>query len=244
MRGPGMVALAATMLTGCVTTETVQFKSSGPTQQALMRDGQSALSSRQKRSLVLIRPASREIATNGRPVFVVGIYNLSNQPMDFRVGQVEVVQMVGESEHPIQVVTYEMLVQEEKNKQVARAILGGLAVAANSYSAAQAGRGYYTTPSGRTGTFYSPTAAAIAQDRAAAQNDAVISSIVERGQANLAQLEQGVIKDNTLLPGEWYGGQLHLAPPAEQGSARKEYSITIGVGGERHTLLVSQGPAT
>ena len=152
--------------------------------------------------------------------------------------------MVGESEHPIQVVTYEMLVQEEKNKQVARAILGGLAVAANSYSAAQAGRGYYTTPSGRTGTFYSPTAAAIAQDRAAAQNDAVISSIVERGQANLAQLEQGVIKDNTLLPGEWYGGQLHLAPPAEQGSARKEYSITINVGGERHTLSVSQGPAS
>ena len=63
--------------------------------------------------------------------------------------------------------------------------------------------------------FYSPTASAIAQNNAAYQNEAMISATVETGQRNMAVLEQSVIKDNTLMPGEWYGGQLHLAPPTD-----------------------------
>src|SRR6185295_13161988 len=115
----GIVALCAT-LGGCVTnSETVQFKTSNPQQQALMRDGQPALVSRQKTSLVLVRPASRQFQANGRPVFVVGINNLGKTPVDFRVGQVEAVQHVGAADFAIQVVTYEMLAQEEKNRQVA-----------------------------------------------------------------------------------------------------------------------------
>ena len=53
----------------------------------------------------------------------------------------------------MKIVTYEMLVQEEKNRQVATAILTGVAAAGNAYSASQAGYGHYTTPSGRTGSF-------------------------------------------------------------------------------------------
>jgi len=53
-----------------------------------------------------------------------------------------------------QIVTCEMLAQEEKNRQVAAAILTGVAGAANAYSASRAGYGTYTTPNGRTGTFY------------------------------------------------------------------------------------------
>jgi hypothetical protein len=162
--------------------------------------------SRQKNSLVLVRPASRQLQANGRPVFVVGINNFGKEPVDFRVAQVEAVQHVGASDYSMQIVTYEMLAQEEKNRQVAAAILGGIAVAANSYSASRAGYGSYTTPSGRTGTFYSPTAAVIAQNNAAAQNEAMIAATVETGQRNMAALEQSVIKDNTLMPGEWYGG--------------------------------------
>jgi hypothetical protein len=60
---------------------------------------------------------------------------------------------------------------------------------------------------------YNPTAAAIPQNRAAAQNEAMISSAVEAGQRNLVNLERTVIKDGTLLPGEWYGGQLQFQPP-------------------------------
>jgi hypothetical protein len=223
-------------------SETVQFRPSNPQQQAMMRDGQPALVSRQKNSLVLVRPASRQLQANGRPVFVVGINNLGRAPVDFRVAQVEAIQHVAGSDYGMQVVTYEMLVQEEKNRQLAAALLTGLAAAGNAYSASQAGYGHYTTPSGRTGTFYSPTAAAIAQNNAAVQNEAMVAATVETGQRNMAVLEQSVIKDNTLMPDEWYGGQLHLAPPTDQGGGPKTYTIIITVGSDRHVVDITQGP--
>jgi hypothetical protein len=243
MRNLGIVALCAA-LGGCVSnSETIAFRTSNPQQQALMRDGQPALVSRQKNSLVLVRPAARQLQANGRPVFVVGINNIGRQPTEFRVAQVEAVQHVGGSDFGMQIVTFEMLQQEEKNRQVAAAILTGVTVAANSYSAANAGRGTYTTPSGRTGTFYSPTAAVIAQNNAAIQNEAMVAATVETGQRNMAMLEQAVIKDNTLLPGEWYGGQLHIAPPTDQEGGKKSYTIVITVGQDRHVVDINQGPA-
>lgn len=140
------------------------------------------------------------------------------------------------------IVTYEMLVQEEKNRQVAAAILTGVAAAGNSYNASPARYGTYTTPSGQTGTFYSPTANAIAQGNAAPQNEAMIATTIEAGQRNMAVLEQAVIKDNTLMPGEWYGGQLHIAPPTDQGGAQKSYTLVITVGSDRHVVKIVQGP--
>ena len=243
MRNMGIVALCAA-LGGCVSTgETVSFKASNPQQQAMVRDGQPALVSRQKSPLVLVRPSARQLQANGRPVFVVGINNFGKQPVDFQVAQVEATQHVGASDYAMQIVTFEMLAQEEKNRQVAAAILTGVAGAANAYSASRAGYGTYTTPNGRTGTFYSPTAAAIAQGNAAAQNEAIFAATVETGQRNMAVLEQSVIKDNNLMPGEWYGGQLHLAPPTDQAGGQKTYTIIITVGSDRHVVDVSQGPA-
>ena len=46
---------------------------------------------------------------------------------------------------------------------------------------------------------------------------------------------------DTLLPGEWYGGQLHLAPPTDQGGAQKTYTVVIIVGTDRHVIDVAQG---
>lgn len=146
MRKWGSVALCAT-LCGCVTTaETLQFRPSNPQQQAMMRDGQPALVSRQKSSLVLVRPASRQVNANGRPVFVVGIYNLSGAPVDFSVGQVEATQHAAGSDYEMKVITYEMLVQEEKNRQIAAAVLTGVAAVGNAAAASQAGYGHYTPP--------------------------------------------------------------------------------------------------
>jgi hypothetical protein len=243
MRILGIVALCAA-LAGCASNEVVGFRASNPQQQTLMRDGQPALVSRQKTSLVLVRPASRKVQARGRPVFIVGINNLSGQPIDFRVNQVEAIQHVGSADYVMPVVTYETLVEEERNRQIAAAILTGVAAAGNAYSASQAGRGSYTTPSGKTGTFYSPTAAAVAQNNAAAQNEAMISATVETGQRNMAALEESVIKDNTLMPGEWYGGQLHLAPPTDKGGPQKTYTMIITVGADRHVIEIAQGPAS
>jgi hypothetical protein len=235
---------AALALAGCVTGgEKVAFHATNPNQQSMMRDGQPALVSRQKNSIVLVKPAARQLQAGGRPVFVVGINNIGKTPIDFRVDQIQVSQLVAGQEYPMQVVSYEMLAREEKNRQVAAAILAGVAAGANAYGASRAGYGSYTTPSGRTGTFYSPTAAVIAQSNAAAQNDAMISATIEQGQANMAALERGVIKDNTLMPGEWYGGQLYLSPPTNPPSGNtKSYSIVIMIGADRHVIEVAQAP--
>ena len=48
------------------------------------------------------------------------------------------------------------------------------------------------------------------------------------------------MKDNTLLPGEWYGGQLHIQPLA-QSSETKYYNIVLMVGPDRHEIEIAQG---
>jgi hypothetical protein len=41
-----------------------------------------------------------------------------------------------------------------------------------------------------------------------------------------------VLKDNTLMPGEWYGGLLHFDAPVSDGE--RSYRILIEVGPDRH----------
>lgn len=246
MRTISAIATAA-LCASCVTTETIQFRPQS-NQQAITRDGQPALVSQRKTSLVIVRPAARQFQIGGRPVFVVAMYNRTNAPEDFRVSNVQVSQLVGGESAPVKVITYEMLVEEEQTRQVFAALATGVAAAGNAYSASRAG--YYNssstvyTPRGAyqvQTTGYSPTAAAIAQSNASAQNAEMISATIERGQANLATLERGVVKDNTLMPGEWYGGQLHLAPLVSGDSPNKTYNISILVGSERHEITVIQG---
>lgn len=249
MRWGIIIALAA-FCGGCASSETVQFKATGQ-QQALTRDGQAALVSRGRNSVVLIRPAQRQFKSNARPVFVVGMTNIGHAPLEFRMANVEAAQTVNEQTAALKVITYEELVGEERTRQVARAVLVGVAAAGNAYSASQAGRysadSRVVTPRGNVydvhTTGISPTARAIAQSNAAAENEAMIGATIERGQANLANLERSVMKDNTLLPGEWYGGQLHLQPPGSNGRGPKTYSITLMVGNDRHEINIEQGAA-
>ena len=57
----------------------------------------------------------------------------------------------------------------------------------------------------------------------------------------MAMLERGVIKDNTLMPGEWYGGQLHIQPLVSDDGSAKTYSIAVLVGSDRHEITIVQG---
>jgi hypothetical protein len=238
--------MMAALCAGCVTTEQVSFRP-GADQQAMIRDGNPGIVSTKKDSIVIVRPASRQFQIGGRPVFVVAIFNRSKSPLEFRVANVQAAQIVNGEAAPIKVITYEELVQEEHNRQVFAALATGLAAGANAYSASQAG--YYHsnatvyTPHGTyqmNTTGYSPAAAAIAQSNASAENAAMMSATIERGQQNLAVLERSVIKDDTVMPGEWYGGQLHLSPLVSSDGA-KTYSISIMVGGDRHDITVVQG---
>jgi hypothetical protein len=246
MRTGFIALLCAAVVGGCVTTETVQFKPRAD-QQSITRDGVPGLVSTRKDSIVIARPAAREFQIGGRPVFVIAIYNRSKGPEEFRVSNVSVTQNVNGNDAQLRVITYEELVSEEKTRQTIAAIATGLAVAGTAISASQAG--YYNanstvyTPRGAYQvhtTGYSPAAASIAQSNTNAQNAELISATIERGQANMATLERAVIKDNTLMPGEWYGGQLHIAPLASQ-DGPKTYTISVAVGSDRHEIQISQG---
>lgn len=238
----------AVLLAGCATQEVVRFQPT-PKQQAMMRDGNPALVSRQANSVVLIRPAGRAFASNGRPTFIVGMNNLGRGPIEFVMSTVAATQNAGGQFAGLHVYTYEELAQEERNRQIAAAILTGVAVAANSYSAAQSG--YYSANSrvstSRGGVYnvsttgYSPTAAVIAQQNAAVQNEVLVAATIERGQQNMAELEGTILKDNTLLPGEWYGGRLQLQPPAKAADGAKTYVIALQLGPDRHEISIQQG---
>ena len=117
---------------------------------------------------------------------MVGIYDLGPTPLEFRVSSIQATQTVNQQLVQLNIFTYEELVQEERSRQVAAAIITGLAAGANAYSAAHAG--YYNststvyTPHGVATvqtTGYSPTAAAIAQGNANAQNEAMISATID-----------------------------------------------------------------
>jgi len=249
MRTAFVGLLCAAVVSGCVTTETVQFQPHGD-QQAVIRARVPGLVSTRKDSIVIARPAARQFQIGGRPVFVLAVYNRGRTTQEFRVSNVSVTQLVNGNDAQLQVITYEQLVSEEKTRQVIAAIGVGLAAAGNSMSASQAG--YYNanstvfTPRGAYQvhtTGYSPATAAIAQSNANVQNAEMISATIERGQANMAQLERAVIKDNTLMPGEWYGGQLHIAPLVSQ-DGPKIYTIVVTVGADRHEIRIAQGTAS
>lgn len=246
-----LLSVAAAMLcAGCVTTESVQFKPTAD-QQSVVRDGQAAIVSKKRNSLVIVRPAARQFRIGGRPVFVVAIYNRTGAPEEFRVGNIRVTQVVNGEAAPLKIITYEMLVQEERNRQTLAAIGAGLSVAGNAISASRAG--YYNsnstvyTPRGAYSVHtsgYDPVAASIAQSNANAQNAHLVEQTIVQGQANMARLERGVIKDDTIMPGEWYGGQLHIQPLVSDDSSMKNYTIGLQVGADYHEIVVTQGNPT
>src|SRR5215212_2803898 len=84
-------ALATAILSGCASHDVARFQA-GANQQSIIRDGRSAIVSKRKGSIVLVSPASREFRSGGRPVFVVGITNMTRQPTDFLVQNISVVQ--------------------------------------------------------------------------------------------------------------------------------------------------------
>ena len=237
----------ALLLCGCNSLETVQFTPSF-NQTAIVRDGVQAIVSRRDHSIVLVRPALRGEPSTGRVIFVVAVSNLTRQPIDFHVADISALQMAADgSQTALDIIPYEQLANEERSREVAAAVFTGLAAGANAYSASRAGYGstygtVYTPggPAAFSGTYYSPTAAAIAQVNASAQNEAMIANTIETGQRNMAELQRFVLKDNTLMPGEWIGGQVHISPPYSQSGQAKKYTISINVAGDLHQVEVLQ----
>ena len=183
--------------------------------------------------------ALRQFRAGNRPSYVLALYNLTNEPLQFMIVNVHVAQVQDGQPKYLKVYTYDELVAEEHTRQVIQAVALGMSAAGNSMSAASAGHYNATATVSSPNGFstvnvhgYDPSAAAIAQNRAAAQNEAMIGSAVEAGQRNLV--------NDTLLPGEWYGGTMQFDAPS--GSAAKNYNITVQIGNDTHQISVTQAP--
>ena len=217
--------VAALMLAGCM-QEKVSFVALKG-QEVIIRDGRSGLMSHGSRTDVVVSPASRAVNPGQRPVLVIGIRNNSGKPINFLMSGVTVRQTVnGQVVRVLPVKTYEQLVKEEQTRQIVGAILLGAAAGANSYSAAN--------------RYNSPIANSIASAHADHQNAAMIGNAAAQGSFNFAALEASAIKDNTIMPGETYGGLLYFDPPQDAGSASKTYSVVVQMEGDAHEISVTQ----
>ncbi len=242
-----LVVLALMMIcAGCVTIERVQFQAQID-QKTTVRDGNPSIVSEKPTSIVIVRPASRQFQSDARPIFVIAMHNRGSSSQDFWVQNVQVTQSVNGKSERLKVFSFEELVQEENFRQFLAEASARSRAQRNYSAASQAGfvksNSTVQTPSGALKvqtTVFNPVAAAIAQERADAENRRLIAATIERGQENLAQLEADVIKDNTLLPGEWYGGQLHIQPLVSTESNVKIYTISIQIGADRHDIQISQ----
>jgi hypothetical protein len=216
------VLLAGSLLSGCATsTEPMRFQA-GPHQQRVMRDGFSTLFSKREHSTVRVQAVSRSIGATQRPAFRISIRNTSSQPQDFIVSQVEALQATDSGPKPLKVYSFEDLVVEERNNQIARAVVTVGVGAANSWLASN--QGYW------------------ARRRADIENDEAAEAVAAAGQRNLAALEALILKDTTVLPGETYSGLLFVDPPAGD-TAEKVYTIRLRVGSDLHQITTTQGRA-
>jgi len=89
-------------------------------------------------------------------------------------------------------------------------------------------------------TTYDPARAYAAQSLNNAQTAANFAATEAQGQQRLGELQNTILKDNTVLPGEWIGGIVVLDRPAKAADGVARYQIDILFGDEVHSFAVNQ----
>ncbi|MCC7251618.1 hypothetical protein [Hyphomicrobium sp.] len=221
-----------------------------PGQESIIRDGVPALVSR-KKHVVMLKPNSRVIDGSARPAFTIVVNNMSGAPHDLLESSISARQNVEGKHVAVRVHRYDELVQEEKDKQAVQAFAAVLSGTARAMSAANAG--YVTSTGGvntygyggraygtYTATTYDPLRAQIAQQAANAETANDFDRLRIEGERNLSGLQQTILKDNTVLPGEWYGGTVVLDRLTHPTKGPTEYIVQVEFAGEMHEFAVKQ----
>lgn len=238
-------SLAAVILSGCASTDRISLVADH-SQHSIVRDGVPALISA-KTHVVMLRAGAAAIDSKSRPSFVIAVLNRSGKPQDLRVQNIKA-EMIDPESRPIHIYSYEELVAEEETRQAVAAVGAALQGISSSMAAANAGhRQTYGTYSGSYGTYgtYSGTtydhgAAMAAQRAAEAETSANFAAIQAHGERNLAALQSTILKDNTVLSGEWVGGYVVMGTPEKSGNDSVRYRINVHFGGEHHSFEITQ----
>jgi len=244
---PLLAAITAAIFLGGCSSHTIQLTPASD-QQAIYRDGLPALVS-QKKHVVMIRPNVRQVKGNSRPSFTVAVLNADRQPHTLFEKAISAYQFDQGKSVPLRVYSHAELVQEEQTRQTIAAVGVALSAAGRTMSASNAGYvkstgsintygAYGSTHSTYRSTTYDPLRAQLAQNAANAQTQYDIARMKAQGENNLRLLQGTILKDNPVLPGEWYGGTVVLDPPSGSDNV-KSYELSIQFGGEQHTFSVS-----
>lgn len=241
-----LVCILAT--TACAPQRDVISLTAAPDQQSMVRDGVPALVSYRKHA-VFLRPTDVRQQSGSRPSFVVAMFNRGNTPATFKMSDVRV-EMIRPRHARIRVYTHAELEDEVETERNTRLFLAALSGAAGALSAASAGTTHthgsysYHSPYGGGSGFYTASTynPALAQAAMNANTDRTLhtmASIEANAQNALASLKSTILKDHTLMPGEWHGGVIVLDPP-EMGEHGAEYQISFQFDGEVHVFTVNQ----
>ncbi len=220
-------------LTGCAAPQKVVL-TAAPDQQAIVRNGVPVLASN-KKHLVMLRPNSRLMGGNARPAFTLIVRNQGRAPETLQEASIRAWQVIGGKHVVVRVYRYDDLMEEEQTRQKIAAFGVALSGFGRAMSAASAGnvtttgtvtaQGPYGTTYGTySGSTYDPARAQAAQSIASAETRADFERLQAQGEANLQALDTTILKDNTVMPGEWYGGTIILAAPAKSEHGGKDYS--------------------
>lgn len=236
-------------IVGCAAPRDTFTLSAGENQQSVIRDGVPALVST-KRNVVFLRPAEDLQNSFERPRFVVAMFNRGKNPATMQVSDIDV-----RSTRPqvarLRVYTYAELMAEVETKKNTALVLTALAGAAGAYSAAQAGQVQTTGSFTRQGpygasygtysaTTYNPALAQIAMNQNADRTAYDMASIQAQAQGKLQELQGTILKDHTVMPGEWHGGVIVFDDPPKSTAGAAEYQITVRFDGEEHVFNVAQ----
>lgn len=234
-------------LTACSPpTDLVQLTAASG-QQSIVRDGVPSLIS-EKRHVVMLRPVAHVQGSNSRPRFVIAALNRSKQPVTMTTSDIIASRSAGAKRVAIRVYRYDELVKEaedEKNAKLTLALLSGVAGAMSATNAGytqtsgsvHGNNGYYGSYNATT---YNPALAQMAANQNADRTADNVAGIQASGDAQLSMLQGTILKDHTLMPGEWHGGVIVLDVPEKDSANKAEYSIYVRVDGEDHEFKVTQ----
>ena len=245
------------LIQGCATTLQLQPVSSND-QKTYYEEGQEVVISPEK-YIVAVKPATISYTSEQRPTFVVSVFNPTSDPIVFSTENIK----ASLGDQVLKVFTYEELVTEVKKHRTLAAFAVALSGAVQSYNASRAGYQYqsgtvntnyygnyygssgYGNYSGYgTGTYsgytYDPAAAAQAQAAVNDQTAQQMKAVTSAANNSLTDLENTILKKNTVFPQTWQGGYVELEKCYHGKSERTPISLDINIEGENHHFEFKQ----
>jgi len=200
-------------LSGCASSagDAAYFKAQ-PGQEVTVREGDSLITSKSTGTVVSIRPATHKFSD--RPEFIVGIQNVSNRPVEFRLSSLVVTQIIDGKPQPLRVYGSADLITRQTFSNIGSALLAGLL----------AGVADANSDNGDT-----------------SRGDAIMARNRAEQESAVQEIRDLTLADRTIPAGDVYAGKLQIEAPKSNKAGARIYAITLQVGDDQHEILVYHG---